>query len=315
MTNTPAKIDQHSGDLVGTTADRGTYTGGVSHYSTEQRDVLRALMNAGDASDGDLDMLAQVAGRAGLDPFAKEIYLVGRRTKVGGYKGEPERWETVWSAQVGIEGFRKATHRFAAEKGSPVKIEKPVFYHADGSQTPFWTKAMGEHPEACEVTIHVGDSEASAVCTWDEYVQTVKGGAPNSMWRKMGPTMLRKCAEAAAHRMITPITSGLYIAEEMPTEPVPATATRVDAPTRGTAGVKAALAQAPAEEERWMTDPLGYALDGIAAATTGDALDKITAWAGQQNLPQGDVDEVEAQAAQRGIELGLNQADQQKEEN
>jgi hypothetical protein len=320
MTNTPAKIDQHSGDLVGTTADRGTYTGGVSHYSTEQRDVLRALMNAGDASDGDLDMLAQVAGRAGLDPFAKEIYLVGRRTKVGGYKGEPERWETVWSAQVGIEGFRKATHRFAAEKGSPVKIEKPVFYHADGSQTPFWTKAIEDTPQAVTVRMtSPAGQEMEVRYTIERATQEglVKGNKAQYDARP-SKMLYWKCIGELTDRMIPHLTGGMPVKEDLEqSQPIKATAERTDRPKtgRGTAGVKAALEQAPVKEERWMTDPLGYALDGIAAATTGDALDKITAWAGQQNLPQGDVDEVEAQAAQRGIELGLNQADQQKEEN
>jgi hypothetical protein len=127
-----------------------------------------------------------------------------------------------------------------------------------------------------------------------------------------------KCIGELTDRMIPHLTGGMPVKEDLEqSQPIKATAERTDRPKtgRGTAGVKAALEQAPVKEERWMTDPLGYALDGIAAATTGDALDKITAWAGQQNLPQGDVDEVEAQAAQRGIELGLNQADQQKEEN
>lgn len=264
------------------TADRGTYSGGVSRWSAEQRDVLRALMNAGDASDGDLDMLAVVCDRTGLDPFAKEVYLVGRRTKTGGYKGEPERWETVWSTQVSIEGFRKATHRFAAEKGAPVDIQKPVFYSADGTMVPFWSKSLGEHPEACEVTIRVGDSSATAVCTWDEYVQTVKGGAPNSMWRKMGPTMLRKCAEAAAHRMITPITSGLYLQEELAV--VPAAAERVDKPARGAGGLRDALVSDPdpADSPRSTVDagqvdesPVDRATAAIGRARSSSGLVKI----------------------------------------
>jgi len=71
-------------DTVGTELDRGIQHGS-SHYTPEQRDQLRALGQMGEASDGDLDMLAAVAQRTGLDPFIKQIYLVGRKTKVGGH--------------------------------------------------------------------------------------------------------------------------------------------------------------------------------------------------------------------------------------
>ncbi|WP_276652407.1 hypothetical protein [Corynebacterium vitaeruminis] len=39
--------------------DRGIHReGDLSRYTTDERDRLRALMNIGDASDADLDMLA-----------------------------------------------------------------------------------------------------------------------------------------------------------------------------------------------------------------------------------------------------------------
>ena len=215
-TNTPAAQTDN-------TPDRGIQTG-ASNYTPEQRDRLRAVQNLGEASDADLDVLFAVAERSGLDPMLKEIYLVGRKTKTGGYRGEPERWETVWTVQTGIDGFRKVTHRYAASKDTHVEISRPTFYDDEGRPRPFWSKKYGEHPEAAEVTVAVGNSKSTHIVTWDEYVQTKaeyrnnkKTGkqVPNSMWEQYGPTMLAKCAEAGAHRRVCPLTSGMYVPEEL----------------------------------------------------------------------------------------------------
>lgn len=203
--------------------DRGIQSG-ASNYTPEQRDRLRAVQNLGEASDADLDVLFAVADRSGLDPMLKEIYLVGRRTKTGGYRGEPERWETVWTVQTGIDGFRKVTHRYAASQGTHVEISRPTFYDDEGRPRPFWSKKYGDHPEAAEVTVSVGNSSSTHIVTWDEYVQTkaeyrngkkTGGQVPNNMWEQYGPTMLAKCAEAGAHRRVCPLTSGMYVPEEL----------------------------------------------------------------------------------------------------
>lgn len=215
-TNTPATQTDNA-------PDRGIQTG-ASNYTPAQRDRLRAVQNLGEASDADLDVLFAVADRSGLDPMLKEIYLVGRRTKTGGYRGEPERWETVWTVQTGIDGFRKVTHRYAASQGTHVEISRPTFYDDEGRARPFWSKKYGDHPEAAEITVSVGNSSSTHIVTWDEYVQTKaeyrngkKTGnqVPNNMWEQYGPTMLAKCAEAGAHRRVCPLTSGMYVPEEL----------------------------------------------------------------------------------------------------
>lgn len=188
-------------DTTDTTTDRGIQTRAGS-YTAEQRDRLRAVQNIGEASDADLDVLFAVADRSGLDPMLKEIYLVGRKTKTGGYRGEPERWETVWTVQTGIDGLRKVTHRYAASQGTHVEISRPTFYDDEGRPRPFWSKKYGDHPEAAEITVSVGNSSSTHIVTWDEYVQTKaeyrngkKTGnqVPNNMWEQYGPTMLAKC--------------------------------------------------------------------------------------------------------------------------
>ncbi|MDG3013578.1 recombinase RecT [Speluncibacter jeojiensis] len=232
-----------AGDLVGTTEDRGVYRGGHSDWTPEQRDQLRALGGLDEASDGDIAMLKAVSDRSGLDPFVKQVYLVGRKTKTGGYRGEAERWETKWSVQVGIDGFRAVTHRYASEKGLIVEIGRPVFYNADGDPQKIWLRKWG-YPAAAEVTITVGQATATTVATWDEYVQTKRDGSPNSMWDKMPTVMLAKCAEAQAHRRVCPLTAGMHEAAEMAhldSEPVRVVSERVAGPRGGTAALREKL--------------------------------------------------------------------------
>lgn len=253
--NTPAQVEdrapaEQSRDLVGTGEDRGVYRGGASEWSPEQRDQLRALGGLDEASDGDLAMLKAVSDRSGLDPFVKQIYLVGRKTKTGGYRGEPERWETKWTVQVGIDGFRAVAHRYADQRGATVEISKPTYYDDQGSPQQIWLARWG-NPAAAEVTVTIGNATATAVAVWDEYVQTKRDGKPNSMWEKMPSVMLAKCAEAQAHRRVCPLTAGMYEDAEMAhaDSPVRVQSQREQAPAgKGRDAARAALGVGPAKQ-------------------------------------------------------------------
>lgn len=267
-TNTTHDIATTGGDAVGTTNDRGIHQQGQrSDWSPAQRDELRALMDAGDASDGDLAMLQTVCHRSGLDPFLKQVYLVGRKTKTGGYRGEPERWETKWTVQTGIDGFRTVTHRYAETKGAAAVIGRPIYYDAEGNQHPIWLKAWG-NPAAAEVTVAVGNSEATGVATWDEYVQTKKNGDPNSMWDKFGPTMLAKCAEAQAHRRVCPLSAGMY-------EPAEIGATRAVAQRMDTAQESGSGALGALEAARQRVHARRHPEPGPEPAQDADVVDVV----------------------------------------
>lgn len=226
MTTTVANNNTNE---VATQHDAGIQTT-PSRYSIADRDRLRALQDIGEASDADLDNLFAYADKTGLDPFNREIWLIGRRTKLSNsYRGGQDQWGTKWTMQIGIDGFRKATHRYAESRGKAVKISIPTFYDSQGNARPFWVRTPQEpYPTACSVTVGVGDSEAVHIVTWDEYVQTTKNGEPNSQWRQYGPTQLSKCAEAGAHRRVAPITAGLYVPEEIKPEPIHMETTRLD---------------------------------------------------------------------------------------
>lgn len=281
--STTVSTTDNSQDLVGTTNDRGVYRAGEnSKYTPEERDQLRALAGLDEASDADLDMLKMVANRTGLDPFAKEIYLIGRKTKTGGYRGEPVRWETKWTVQAGIDGFRKVTRRWADARNESVSIQPATFFKEDGTETPIWLKKWG-FPVAASVTIRIGDAETTHVVMWDEYAQTKKDGGYTQMWNDKPTTMLGKCAEAGAHRKICSLTAGMYVEEEMQT--VQATAQRMDQNNAESAAqVRAQLMNKKPEQEQITQQPAQEANNAelieqlknmITSATTMEQLHQV----------------------------------------
>ncbi|MGP5578643.1 recombinase RecT [Corynebacterium flavescens] len=233
---------QQGQDLVGTDQDRGVYRAGEeSDFTPKERERLRALGGLDDASDADLAMLFEVANRADLDPFLKEIYLIGRKTKTKGYRGEPDTYETKWTVQTSIDGLRKVLFRYAKSEGKAHSIGAPVFYNAEGRSFPFWMGAWG-NPAAVSVEVAVGESVGHGLATWDEFVQTKYDGEPTAMWSKMGPTMLAKCAKAQGIRDVCSLAAGLYVDEEMgqANNRVVAKAKRMDTGARGLSAIAAA---------------------------------------------------------------------------
>lgn len=168
---------------------------------------LAALRQIGvqDAHNGDLAVFLNYAQRTGLDPFARQIYMIGRRQKVG------NDWTTKWTIQAGIDGLRIVAERsgdYAGQVG-------PEYCGPDGVWCDVWTKA--EAPVASRVGVLRKGFTAPlyAVAYYDEYVQA-KDGKPTSMWASKPLLMLAKCAEALALRKAFPNDlSGIYTAEEM----------------------------------------------------------------------------------------------------
>jgi len=155
------------------------------------------------ATRGDLDVFFHTAKRLGLDPFQKQIYMIGRKTKVGGYNGEPERWETKYTIQVGIDGFRVTGYRAARREGLPRPVVHRQFCGRDG----VWRDVLIEDgpPVAAKCVITcAGEVVGEAVVKFAEYAQTTRNGSLTQMWSEKGTTMIGKCAEAAAWRVAFP---------------------------------------------------------------------------------------------------------------
>lgn len=135
--------------------------------------------------------------RTGLDPLARQIYLVSRGGKS--------------SVQTGIDGYRLIADRTGQYIGS----DDPVY---DEGLTQYeMIKSGREHPETATVTVSkvvngiVGKFTATAA--WSAYYP---GESQGYMWKKMGMLMLAKTGEALALRKAFPAElSGIYISEEM----------------------------------------------------------------------------------------------------
>jgi len=175
----------------------------VKGLSKEQIQLLIRTVAKG-ASMDELGLFFNVARRAGLDPFTRQIHLVPRQIK------QPDgRYATVRIVQVGIDGFRAIAERTKELAG----IDDAVF--DDGKQ--YEPGKEPSNPSKATVTVWrmvSGQRVAfTATARWKEYFPGEKLGF---MWKKMPYGQLAKCAEALALRKAFPLDlSGLYIHEEM----------------------------------------------------------------------------------------------------
>lgn len=166
-------------------------------FTDEQINLIKSQI-APKATDDELKLFIYQAKRTGLDPLARQIYAIHRKTK-DSYGNHVERM----TIQTSIDGFRVIAERSGDYGGQ----DEPQFIKEDGKLY-------------CKVTVYrfrgdVRYPAAVGVAYWDEYCPTFNG-SPSGLWAKMPHTMLAKVAEALALRKAYPQDlSGLYTNEEM----------------------------------------------------------------------------------------------------
>lgn len=199
MSTDVATIDETTTDIV---------PGQVGFNSTQR--AMLAQLGLSDAPEGDLILFSHVCQKTGLDPFRREIFMIGRNTQVTRYEkvdpNDPEsnqrkvtRWETVYTIQTGIQGFRKRARELADEKGDRLGFDGPYWCGEDGEWKEVWPQ--DEKPVAAKYIVFRNGEPVPAVTHFAEYVQTVKidgNTQPNAMWSKMPRNQIAKCAEAQA---------------------------------------------------------------------------------------------------------------------
>lgn len=167
----------------------------------------KALMHIGVDSAGpaDLAVFFHTCKRTGLDPFARQIYMIRRDGK-----------QTM---QTGIDGLRLVAQRTAERTGETFGYEDTLWCDENGIWKDVWLSE--DAPRAAKVVVLRNGQRFPAVALYGEYVQTYRDKTtgtqqPTKTWREKGALMLAKCAEAAALRKAFPMDlSGIYTPDEM----------------------------------------------------------------------------------------------------
>ena len=212
-------------------------------WTPDQRAALDALGIDG-AEPGDLKVFLSYAQRTGLDPFARQIYLIGRNVneQVGGQWRSRRRF----TIQVGIDGFRVIAARTGKYRGQA----GPEWCGDDGVWRDVWLSSGP--PAAARVAVLHADFDGPlwSIALLSEYMPTNKKGEPSGLWARMPALMLAKVAEALSMRKAFPADlSGVYVAEEMDQAPPPAAA-GPNAPPRSVDEITAEADVADAEQLR-----------------------------------------------------------------
>ncbi|PRI10947.1 phage recombination protein Bet [Leucobacter massiliensis] len=173
-------------------------------FFNDAQQAALVQMGLGDAPRGDIEAFFHQAKRSGLDPFARQIYMIARRSKVNG------QWVTKYTIQTSIDGFRVIRDRKNTFRGM-----EEHWCGKDGVWRDVWLE--NEPPAAARITLYLEGfvKPVTAVARYDEYVP-LKDGRPTGQWGKMPALMTSKVAEALALRKAYPQDfSGLYTADEM----------------------------------------------------------------------------------------------------
>ena len=156
------------------------------------------------ATKADLAVFFHQCARTGLDPFARQIYMIERYTKEG----------VKQTIQTGIDGFRLIARRATDAARGTFGYEDTQWCGEDGQWRDVWLSK--EPPAAARATVIRDGQRYPAIALWTEYVATKRNGEITQMWATKPALMLAKCSEALALRKAFPQDlSGLYTSDEM----------------------------------------------------------------------------------------------------
>lgn len=210
---------------------------------TPQQLAALAQIGVADASPGDQAVFLNFAQRTGLDPFARQIYMIGRQDR--------RTNSTKWTIQASIDGLRIVAQRsgeYAGQVG-------PEWCGDDGVWRDVWLSPGAPVAARVGVLRRGFQQPLYAVALFSEYASTYND-KPSGLWGSKPAVMIAKCAEALALRKAFPMDlSGIYTAEEM---------AQADSPAAEVPAVPQVRAAGEAPSGRdWLAEAQG--LDDVAS--------------------------------------------------
>lgn len=246
-------------------------------WTPAQQAVLQQSGIDNQVTSAELSAFLHLCQRTRLDPFSRQIYLIGR--------WDSRQQRKVYTPQTSIDGYRVIAHRVIAEQNANLGYEDTLWCDKDGQWRDVWLSDTP--PSGVKVTVLRNGQRFSAVALFREYVQTGKENRPIGLWGKMPAGQLAKCAEALALRKAFPHDlAGVYTAEEM-------------AQADNTPEDRHLRAVQPGEADPWatagpqqseQTQPAAQGRDYVAearAADTAEAVRKIYREAGADGYGPG----------------------------
>jgi phage recombination protein Bet len=166
-------------------------------FDTKTISLIKRTVAVG-ATDDELKMFIHQATKSGLDPLARQIYFIKRKS----FNKAKGAYEEKVNIQASIDGLRLVAQRSNLYAGQ----DEPE-YGRDEKGEPFCKVRVYKWHGNTRYQVAVG------VAYWKEYCPP---SGQDFMWKKMPHTMLAKVAEALALRKAFPQElSGIYSAEEM----------------------------------------------------------------------------------------------------
>lgn len=184
-----------------------TITQDQTDWTQQQVAALKTLGVSNDVTQADLAIFLTQSKRTGLDPFSRQIYMIGRKQKTA------NGYETKQTIQVGIDGLRAIAHRVAQQCHEVFSMSDTLWADKTGVWHDVWLSP--EPPSAAKVSVKRGGGVFSAVAIFKEYAP-IYNGKLSGMWSSKPALMIAKCAEALALRKAFPSDmSGIYTDDEM----------------------------------------------------------------------------------------------------
>ncbi|MGQ7788166.1 phage recombination protein Bet [Nesterenkonia sp. K-15-9-6] len=176
-----------------------TIQDGQTNFTQAQATALQHMGVRG-ATQADAQVFFHVCKRTGLDPFAKQIYMIERQGK-----------QTI---QTGIDGFRLIADRTTRSTRETLGYEDTQWCGPDGQWRDVWLSE--DPPAAARVVVRRGGERFPGIALFSEYAARKRNGDLTQMWKDRPAGQLAKCAEALALRRAFPQDlSGLYTSDEM----------------------------------------------------------------------------------------------------